>query len=306
MKKQHIALVLDKSSSMSDTKAHTISGFNEQVAQIKLNAKDAPYETTVTLVTFNGDVFEHLLMASVDQLEEADPEFYQCEGATAMFDGMGYAAKKISEAMGPEDDALLITISDGDENASKHYNAGSLKELLDGLQATKRWTISYMGCGADSLSKVARQTGIPVSNMAAWRNDQAGSSKRAMSGTAAAIGRYMQSKSVDPSKHLEEDFYIPIRPPGTESKEIFMDFASSADGAAVSMAEAVASEDGVHLSKSMSFASFAPASLARGGPEALGVACSLAPQAPVVDRPEDLELRVGKSDVFGKGNKASW
>ena len=300
-KKLHIALVLDKSSSMSATRDHTISGFNEQVAQIKLNAKDAPYETTVTLITFNGDVFEHLLMAPVDQLEEADPSFYKCEGMTAMFDGMGYAVRKISEAMGPEDDALIITISDGDENSSKHYKAASLKEMLDGLQATKRWTISYMGCDASILYKVAQQTGIPVSNMASWSNQSAGSSKRAMTGTAKAIDRYMKGKFSD--IQLDDDFYIPTRPDGDRSKEVFMDFGASADGSVANLSNAVTNQDAT-TARYLSFDG-----VLRSMSQSLRVQTDVSSASnvqPVIDRPEDLELRVGTSNVFGTGAKAIW
>ena len=55
--KTHVAIVLDKSGSMGDTKDATISGYNEHVQQLKKNAQDGQ-EILVSLVTFNGEVFE--------------------------------------------------------------------------------------------------------------------------------------------------------------------------------------------------------------------------------------------------------
>lgn len=294
MSRTHVAIILDKSSSMAPTKDHTISGFNEQIAQIKLNAAESKFETTVTLVTFNGDVFEHLFMVPAAQLEEADPAFYKCEGMTAMYDGMGFTVKKLAEAMAPDDDTIVITISDGDENASHHYSASAIKEMLDTYQATKHWTFTYMGCGSESIAKVALETGIPVTNMASWKNNLAGSSKRAMVATAESLGKYLRTKEID-GHPPDKNFFVPASDSDGNADK-YMDYTRSAGGTPVDLSDAI-------KESKMQF----------GQPGARSVRrCMCAPPNTcpvpdqVVDRPQDLELRIGTSDLFGNGKKAEW
>lgn len=306
-KKIHVAIVLDKSDSMAGTATHTISGFNEQVSQIRLNAQNAIFETTATLITFNGDVYEHLLMAPVEQLEEADPSFYQCAGMTAMFDAIGYTIKKIREVAGPDDDVIVVTVSDGDENCSNHYTAAALNEQITGLQATGHWTFTFMGCTAASLQKVNRDTGIPVSNMAVWANSSAGAAKRAMSGTSQALGEHLRSKSTTLHDAKVSNFY-------SASDGAYKDYTASADGTETNLAEAVAlAGKGVVHPSTRSFGAHNPIGglTNRGSRSYEHLFQTVGPvnghdPAPVVDRPQDLELRVGTSKVFATSNKASW
>src|ERR1019366_2335671 len=83
-----VAIVLDSSGSMADTKQQTVQGFNEQVQQAKMNAKNQKDvgEYKACIVTFNGEVFEHQWLVPVEELQEATNEDYQPGGSTAMRD----------------------------------------------------------------------------------------------------------------------------------------------------------------------------------------------------------------------------
>lgn len=171
----YVAIVLDSSGSMAPTKRQTVMGFNEQVQQAKLNAKEqkdlGDYKACV--VTFNGEVFEHQWLVPVEELQEASDEDYQPSGSTAMRDAVGYTLQKLLDTTNPEDPNVayfVYIVSDGEENQSKHYSVGGLRELVQSVEKRPNFTISYLGCSPKYLKEIAEATGTPISNMAAWSN----------------------------------------------------------------------------------------------------------------------------------------
>lgn len=167
----YVALVLDKSGSMAKTKRSVIEGFNEQVQQLKQDAKDQ--DIRCCLITFNGEVFEHLWNVTVDKLTEASDEDYKPDGSTAMRDAIGFTIQKLLNTTNPEDPNvayLVKVISDGETNADKHYNVPALREIVEACQGSGKWTFAYMGCSEQYLREIERQTSTPISNMAVWSN----------------------------------------------------------------------------------------------------------------------------------------
>jgi len=178
----HVVLILDQSGSMEDTRTAAVQNYNEQVQQAKLNSKDQ--DIFCSLVTFNGEVFEHVWAEKAENLNEATLEDYVTEGATAMRDAIGYTVKKLLETTDHKDENvsyLVVIISDGEENSSKHFKrlsdydirAGKkdeLKSMMEEVQKTKRWTFTYMGCDDAYIKQVAEETSIPIANCAKWSN----------------------------------------------------------------------------------------------------------------------------------------
>jgi uncharacterized protein YegL len=170
----HVAIVLDKSGSMSRTKKQAIEGYNEQIQQFKENAKDQ--DIRVSLVTFNGNVFEHLWEEPAEKLTEATEEDYVPNGSTALRTAVGYTIQKYLDTTDTEDENaayLLIVISDGENTENGPYSKEALKEMISTVQKTGRWTITYLGCSEDYLNQLAWETGVAASNMAAWDNSNA-------------------------------------------------------------------------------------------------------------------------------------
>jgi hypothetical protein len=89
-------------------------------------------------------------------LKEAKVEDFNPNGSTAMRDAMGYTVQKLLDTDDGNTAYLVYVISDGQTNADSHYvprfneatgqTEDVLKDLLTGVQATGRWTITYMGC----------------------------------------------------------------------------------------------------------------------------------------------------------------
>lgn len=178
----HVAMILDQSGSMGSTRGAAVQNYNEQVQQAKLNSKDQ--DIFCSLVTFNGEVFEHVWAESAEKLNEANEKDYVAEGATAMRDAIGYTVKKLLETTDSKNENvsyLVVIISDGEENSSKHFKAlnqhdinmgkkDELKALIEEVQSTKRWTFTYMGCDEYYIKKVSEETSIPIANCAKWSN----------------------------------------------------------------------------------------------------------------------------------------
>lgn len=204
-KKTYVAIVLDQSSSMENTKAEAVMNYNEQIQQAKIYSKDQ--DIFVCLVTFNGEVFEHLWLEPASKLQEASVKDYETNGSTAMHDAIGYTINKLMHTTDTkeEDIAYLINvISDGDENSScptKYKDPRKLKSLIDEVQNMKNskgdafWTISYMGCDEKYLEKLARETNIPIQNMAAWCNKSRGLARKGLEAAALKLNDYYDART---------------------------------------------------------------------------------------------------------------
>jgi uncharacterized protein YegL len=189
--KTYVAIILDKSGSMAGTKAQTIAGFNEQVQETKKNAKDQ--DIFCSLVTFDGEVYEHLWNVPANDLSEATAEAYKPTGATAMRDAMGYTIQKLlntTDHDNEDNSYLIIAISDGDTNSDKHYNPAALKEMVEACRGTGRWTFTYMGCTKEYVEKIARETSIPLANVAAWSNSTADAAIAGMSNQRKRLSKF--------------------------------------------------------------------------------------------------------------------
>ena len=209
--KTYIAFVIDKSGSMAGTEAQVVSDFNEQIQQAKENAKDQ--DISVSLVTFNGSVFEHIWLEDVANVEEITRESYRADGGTAMRDAIGYTIKKLNDTVEDKDDEnvafLINVISDGAENSSRHYDVSTLRNMVSACQETKRWTFAYMGCSESYLKQVAAETAIPIDNMAVWSNATSALTSSAFKGKNTRSESYLCKRSL--GEHASDSYYSDVK-----------------------------------------------------------------------------------------------
>lgn len=198
----YTAIILDQSGSMADTRDEAVAQYNEQVQQMKLAAKDGKGKFYGSLVTFNGNVFEHLWCEDANLMKEVkNPEDYVTDGATAMRDALGYTVEKLlatTDSKNPNVSYLVVVISDGQSHSDKYYRTReerlSFKEITDSLQRTGRWTFSYLGCSEEDAHKIADEMGIAHSNTAAWSNKSKGLAVRGMGAQKKALDRYYSNR----------------------------------------------------------------------------------------------------------------
>lgn len=193
--KTNVIFILDKSGSMSNVARSTVVNFNEQVQQMKENSKEQ--DITCSLITFNGDVFEHLWNVNASDIEEVDENGYETIGGTALYDAIGYAINKTKQTFeGTKDIAHLVYIlSDGEENSSKKYSQQILSNLIKECDAEGNWTFSYMGCTKEQVESIVKAIDIPITNCAVWSNQNEYSARRSMTKSANSMDGFYKSRA---------------------------------------------------------------------------------------------------------------
>jgi len=203
-KRTIVVPVVDKSGSMRKVREATVTGLNEQIQQMVLNAKDDPdNEYLFCSVSFNADVFEHSWLAPISELKEAALEDYVPEGGTALLDAHGYVVDKLLRTIGPDDAVLVVLFTDGEERDSKEYvskgksnlyeKATPVRELTKKLgigQPGCRWTITIMGQGERYIRQYAQATGLEEANCAIWDASDAESTSFAFANARSSLKRY--------------------------------------------------------------------------------------------------------------------
>lgn len=166
--KTYIALVLDSSGSMCIAKNETISGYNEQIQQIKEDAAiNKDNESLISLITFNGRVSVNYSHKSVNKAKELTDTTYKPGGATALFDAVDTAIELInsqSDIENQDNAALVVVFTDGNENSSKRINAVELSKKIKSLEDKGNWTFTFMGAKGFDLEKLAEGIGINKGN----------------------------------------------------------------------------------------------------------------------------------------------
>ena len=181
-KRNHIKMervfLLDRSGSMESCLDDTIEGFNTFVESQK------EFGGTMTLCLFDHEFDIVYDKVPIDQVVPLNKETYVPRGGTALHDAMGQVLK-----MNLSDDAMVIILTDGEENSSKTYTAAHVKDLVE----NKKWKFVYLGANQDA---VLTAQGLGIQTSAGYDPTKTPELFRALSAT---VTRYSQ----DPSEGLK-------------------------------------------------------------------------------------------------------
>lgn len=197
----HIAFLLDESTSMEWADGRVKQVIAEQLTAIKQAAYGADQTTRVSVFSFTtrytgaGEALKFRDFAFEEHPEAVQPiSVYDPRngGATPLNDAIREAVRRLElrDQKGTQEAFLLITLTDGQENRSKE---GPVNYLIDNLQRAGRWTFAFLVPPGAEMS-TSRATGVPVANILAWAQTEEG--LRAASG-ATVIGTqsYMSARS---------------------------------------------------------------------------------------------------------------
>jgi len=165
----HIAFVVDRSGSMGRIKAQVVRVFNNQLDTVQRNAKSAGQKTFLSTYMFHSTVDKPRHFATpVERVPKLAPADFRLGGTTALLDAVGTAITGLQKAKGATNkntSFLVIVITDGHENASRHYKK-SLKGLIQQVQKTGRWSLAFLvpPSSKNSLTRF----GIPKGNVTVW------------------------------------------------------------------------------------------------------------------------------------------
>jgi uncharacterized protein YegL len=139
--------LLDRSGSMDSCRIETMDGFNTFIESQK------QFGGTMTLCLFD-DQFETVYdKTPIEEVPVLTEETFVPRGGTALHDAMGQVLK-----MNLSDDAMVIILTDGEENSSRTYTSAHIKDLVN----LKPWKFVYLGANQDAVL-AASNIGIKTS-----------------------------------------------------------------------------------------------------------------------------------------------
>jgi uncharacterized protein YegL len=156
-KKTIYHFIVDQSGSMSGSEAQTIEGFNSQLLTLQRLRNEFPENEYVVSVTyFEDEVMDIIKFQSVENIALLNIDNYKPGGLTALLDGMGKSITAVKDKYGREienDQAsvVIVVLTDGGENASKFYTRPLIAEMIKELDATGKWTFSFLGADFDAV-----------------------------------------------------------------------------------------------------------------------------------------------------------
>lgn len=153
-----VVFILDRSGSMSGLEADTIGGFNSMIE--KQSREEG--EALISTVLFDDEsevLYDRVPVAGVKPMTNSQ---YFVRGCTALLDAIGGAIhhiqnvhRYIREEDRPEKTIFIIT-TDGMENASRTYNYGKVKEMVEQQKKEFGWEFLFFGANIDAIEVAAR------------------------------------------------------------------------------------------------------------------------------------------------------
>jgi len=166
--KVFISFVLDESGSMQTGQGAIVGGMNEQIQTLKRKFEGDLIEPVVSFIKFSDNIVSLYEGKTLSDLSEFEQKGYNPNGSTALYDAVGYTIDMMQRLDGIDDEgnsALLVVITDGEENASHKFNSSQISEKIVALNKTGRWTVTYLGPNNVDLTKVNQHTKISYGNM---------------------------------------------------------------------------------------------------------------------------------------------
>jgi hypothetical protein len=181
-----IAIVLDRSGSMESCKESTVAGFNEFIR----TQREIPGEATVKLVQFD-DQYETVFDKPLKECPELTQNTFVPRGSTALLDAQGRTIVELGQELAalPEQErpskVIVVTLTDGLENASKQYNLDKIGEMIREQRDKYNWDFVFLGANQDAVATAAAMS-IPLPSAMSYSTSKAG-----VAATMAAVSHYV-------------------------------------------------------------------------------------------------------------------
>ena len=149
-----IVVILDESGSMNIVREKMISALNDLVLE-QQQIKSRP--CSFTLVKFNDIVKRVIENRDLREINKLTYEDYTPDRTTALFDAIGETIDWFKY----ERDVLMVIITDGQENASKHFTKTQVTDMLQEKQKYCNWSYVYL---CNDLSTASQGNSIGLNN----------------------------------------------------------------------------------------------------------------------------------------------
>jgi von Willebrand factor type A domain len=146
-----VYFLLDRSGSMD-------SLWKEALGSINAYVENIPKDTEIELVVFDSssyDVIRNTTAGNWVNLTDADA---LPRASTPLYDAAGRLMHHMLHEN--KERAILVTMTDGFENASKSFNQTQIKDLIRQVEA-KRWETIFLGANFEKVTESAQSVGVP-------------------------------------------------------------------------------------------------------------------------------------------------
>ena len=153
-----LVFIIDRSGSMSGLEDDTIGGFNAMLQE----QQGVEGEAVVTTVLFDDRyelLHDRINIQAVAPLTRKD---YTVRGSTALLDAIGRTIHKIRKVQRTTQEdfraekVLFIIITDGQENASRHYTVDMIKERIEHQRQKYGWEFVFFGANMDAIAEAGK------------------------------------------------------------------------------------------------------------------------------------------------------
>jgi hypothetical protein len=170
---------------MAGMERQVVSGYNEQLQAAQgIQRKYPDQEIIMGLRFFDEHVGNNIAdFRLVDELLPLSMHDYQLDGTTALLDAIGKSIYDIKtrfghQIMNEDTSVVVIIITDGYENASRMYTYEDIRRMVTELEATEKWSFTFMGADLDAIG-ASQAFGInPENTLSFDKSDYARVSKQ--------------------------------------------------------------------------------------------------------------------------------
>lgn len=180
--KAMICLILDRSGSMGGRETDVVNGVNSFLEE----QRKIPEAASIAFVRFDSEAIERFRpMVPLAECKPLERSEYQPRGGTPLLDAVGRTLTEMQEdwrRLQP-DRAILVIVTDGEENSSREYKKSKIKEMIEARQNSGKWAVIYLGANVDAFHE-AGSMGVWAANSAGYQNTAMGTAT--MYGAASA------------------------------------------------------------------------------------------------------------------------
>lgn len=189
----HIALVLDASSSMSGHRRKLVEVADAQVAYLAQRSQELDQETRITIYTFADQVECVVYDKDVLRLPSL-AKYYDPSGMTALIDATVQSQDDLAKTAQLYGDHAFLTFvfTDGAENRSRRYGPRELRQKLE--SAPDNWTVAVMVPDRQG-EEYAKQCGFFAGNIDTWDATSAAGLTDAVARIRTATDSFMTGRA---------------------------------------------------------------------------------------------------------------
>lgn len=184
-----IIVLIDSSGSMSVMGNEPIKSANEFIAKQQKNNDGS----RLTVISFSSDTKKLIKNKLIQEVKEISQDEYIPNGSTSLNDCIcTVISKRLSS--NKVNDVILLIITDGYENSSKHYNRKQTKEYLELVQTKYNWQLLFIGANINSFEE-GRTLSINSDKCAQFDQNCPGNLLTLMRAASDQITEYKRAKT---------------------------------------------------------------------------------------------------------------